>query len=91
MVVVGNERSQNEDIQNRVSNREIIDAEQACLVAQMVKNVSAVQEIWVPSLGREYLLEKEMATHSTILAWEIPWAEEPGGLQFLGSQRVRHD
>ena len=91
MVVVGNERSQNEDIQNRVSNREIIDAEQACLVAQMVKNLSAVQEIWVPSLGWEYLLEKEMATHSTILAWEIPWAEEPGGLQFLGSQRVRHD
>ena len=57
----------------------------------MVKNLSAVQEIWVPSLGWEYLLEKEMATHSTILAWEIPWAEEPGGLQFLGSQRVRHD
>ena len=57
----------------------------------MVKNLSAVQEIWVPSLGREYLLEKEMATHSTILAWEIPWAEKPGGLQFLGSQRVRHD
>ena len=90
-MAVGNERSQNEDVQNRVRNREIIDAEQASPVAQMVKNLSAVQEIWVPSLGWEDLLEKEMATHSSILAWEIPGAEEPGGLQSLGSQRVRHN
>ena len=90
-MAVGNERSQNEDVQNRVRNREIIDAEQASPVAQMVKNLSAVQEIWVPSLGWEDLLEKEMATHSSILAWEIPGAEEPGELQSLGSQRVRHN
>ena len=90
-MAVGNERSQNEDVQNRVHNREIIDAEQASPVAQMVKNLSAVQEIWVPSLGWEDLLEKEMATHSSILAWEIPGAEEPGELQSLGSQRVRHN
>ena len=55
-MAVGNERSQNEDVQNRVHNREIIDAEQASPVAQMVKNLSAVQEIWVPSLGWEDLL-----------------------------------
>ena len=90
-MAVGNERSQNEDVQNRVRNREIIDAEQASPVAQMVKNLSAVQEIWVPSLGWEDLLEKEMATHSSILAWEIPGAEEPGEPQSLGSQRVRHN
>ena len=48
-------------------------------------------ETWVQSLGREDPLEKEMATHSSILAWRIPWSEEPGGLQFLGSQRVRDD
>ena len=50
-----------------------------------------MQETWVWSLGREVLLEKEMATHSIILAWRIPWTEEPGGLQSMGSQRVRHD
>ena len=61
------------------------------LVAQMVKNLPAMQETGVLSLGQEDPLREEMATHSTILAWEIPWAEEPGGLQFLGSQRVRHD
>ena len=48
-------------------------------------------ESWVQSLGREDPLEKEMATHSSILAWKIPWREEPGGLQFMGSQRVGHD
>ena len=89
MVVAGNERSQNEDMQNRVSNREIIDAEQASLEAQMVKNLSAMQETCIPSLGWEYFLEKEMATHSS--PWESPWAEEPGRLQVLGSQRVGHD
>ena len=50
-----------------------------------------MQEMWVQSLGREDPLEKEMATHFSILAWEIPWTEEPGGLQFMGSQRVGHD
>ena len=49
-----------------------------------------MQEMWVPSLGCKDLLEEEMATHSSILAWEIPWTEEPGGLQSIGSQRVRH-
>ena len=57
----------------------------------MVKNPPAVQEIQVRSLGQEDPLEKEMATHSSILAREIPWTEEPGGLQSMGSQRVGHD
>ena len=60
-------------------------------VAQSVKNLPAVQEIWVRSLGWEDPLEKEMATHSSILAWKISWTEEPGGLQSMGSQRVGHD
>ena len=57
-------------------------------VAQLVKNLPAVQETWVPALGQEYPLEKEMATHSSTLAWEIPWTEEPGGLQSKGLQRL---
>ena len=61
------------------------------LVAQSVKNLPAVQETWVRSLGWEDPLEKEMATHSSILAWKISWTEEPGGLQSMGSQRVGHD
>ena len=61
------------------------------LVAQRVKCLPAMQETWVWSLGREYPLEKEMATHSSILAWRIPWTEEPGGLQSTGLQRVGHD
>ena len=61
------------------------------LVAQLVKNLPAVQETRVWSQGWEDPLEKEMATHSSILAWKIPWTEEPGGLQSMGSQRVRHD
>ena len=60
-------------------------------VAQLVKNLSAVQETWVQFLGREDPLEKEMATHSSILAWRIPWTEEPGKLQSMGLHRVRHD
>ena len=63
----------------------------ASLVAQMVKNLPAVQEIWVQSLGWEDPLEKGMATRSRILAWRIPWTEEPGGLQSLALQRVRQD
>ena len=61
-----------------------------CLEAQMVKNLPAVQEIWVRSLDQEDPLEKEMETHSSILAWRIPWTEEPG-LWSMGSQRVRHN
>ena len=58
------------------------------LVAQMVKNLSATQETQVQSLDRHNPLEKEIATHSSILAWGIPWTEEPGGLQSVGSQRI---
>ena len=58
-------------------------------MAQMVKCLPTVQETPVQTLGREDLLEKEMATHSSILAWKIPWREEPGRLQFMGSQRVK--
>ena len=57
----------------------------------MVKNLPAMQETWVLSLGQEDPLEKEMATHSSILSWRIPWKEEPDRLQSMGSQRVRHD
>ena len=60
-------------------------------MAQIVKNLPAMQETWVQSLDREDPLEKEMATHFTILAWEIPWIEEPDRLQSMGSQRVEHD
>ena len=58
----------------------------ASLVVQMVKHLPTMQETWVRSLGREDPLEKEMATHFSILAWRIPWTEEPGRLQFMGSQ-----
>ena len=57
----------------------------------MVKNLPAMQETWVQFLGGEDPLEKEMATHSSILSWRTPWTEEPGGLQSTGSQRVGHD
>ena len=56
----------------------------------MVKNPPAMQETWAQSLGQDDPLEEEMATHSSILAWEIPWTEEPSRLQSTGSQRVRH-
>ena len=61
------------------------------LVAQMVKHLPTMWETWVRFLGQEDPLEKEMATHSSILAWKIPWMEEPGRLQSMGSQRVRHN
>ena len=60
-------------------------------MAQTVENLPAVQETRFQSLGQEDLLKKEMATDSSILAWRIPWTEEPGGPQFMGSQRVGHD
>ena len=63
----------------------------ASLVAQMVKNLPAVQETQVQSLGQEDPLEKGMATYSSVLAWKIPWTQEPGGLQYMGLQRVGHD
>ena len=61
------------------------------LVAQRLKCLPAMQETWVQSLGWEDPLKKGMATHSSILAWRIPWTEEPGRLQSMGSQRVGHD
>ena len=61
------------------------------LRGKFVKNVPAMQETWVRFLGRQDPLEKEMATHSSILAWRIPWTEKPGRLQSTGSQRVGHD
>ena len=65
--------------------------EWASLLTQMVNNLPAMQETRVQSLGQEDLPEKGMVTHSSILVWRIPRTEEPGGLQSLGSQRVRHD
>ena len=61
------------------------------MVAQTVMHLPTMQETRVQALGQEDTLEKEMATHSSILAWRIPWTEEPGGLQSMGSQKSRHD
>ena len=61
------------------------------LLAQRVKNLPAMQETWVRSLGQKNPMEEEMATHSSILAWRIPWTEEPDVLQFMGLQRVVHN
>ena len=63
----------------------------ASLVAQRLKRLPPMQETWVRSLGQEHPLEKEMAIHSSTIAWRIPWTAEPGGLQSIESQRVRHD
>ena len=63
----------------------------ASQVVLVVKNPPAMQETWVPSLGQEDPLEKGMATHSSILAWGIPWTEEPGRLQSMGLQRIGHN
>ena len=63
----------------------------ASLMDQTVKNLPAMQEIWARFLGQEDPLEKGMAAHSSVLAWEIPWIEEPGRLESMGLQRVRHD
>ena len=65
--------------------------ERAYLVAQMVKRLPALRETWVRSLGREDPLAKEMATQFSIIAWRIPWMEEPGRLQVMGLQRVGHN
>ena len=61
------------------------------MVVQMIKNPPAMQETWVQSLGWEDSLEKEMASHSSIFAWRIPWTEEPGRIQSMGLQRVGHE
>ena len=67
-----------------------VPSPQASLVAQMVKNLSAMQETRVQSLSRDKSLKKGMAAHSSIFTWRIPWTEEPGGLQSMGLQRVGH-
>ena len=74
-----------------LQNKNVLLEQRASLVAQRLKRWPTMQETWVPSLGWEDPLEKEMATHSSTLAWRIPWMEEPGGLQSTGSQRVGHD
>ena len=74
-----------------VFNSYLLIKEWASFVDQSVKNLPAVQETWVLSLGLEDPLEKKMAAHSSILVWKISWTEEPGGLQSMGSQRIRHD
>ena len=68
----------------------VLNILRASLVAQRLKRLPTMRETWVRSLGWEDPLEKEMAIHSSILAWRIPWTEEPGGLQSTGSQRVGH-
>ena len=69
----------------------VISTSTTSLVAHMVKHLPTTQETWVQSMGLEDLLKKEMATHSSILAWKIPWTEEPIRLQSMGLQRVGHD
>ena len=76
---------------SEISSRHFPASYKASLVAQAVKRLSTMQETWVQSLGREDPLEKEMAIQSSTIAWKIPWTEEPGRLQSMGSQRVRHD
>ena len=71
--------------------RQMYNNKRSSLVAQTVKNLPAMQETWVWSLGQKDPLKKGMATYSSILAWRIPWTEEPGGLQSMGLQRVGHD
>ena len=66
-------------------------ASKASLVAQMLKNLPAMEETWFQFLSQANPLEKEMAVHYSILAWKVPWTEEPGGLQSTGLQRVGHD
>ena len=76
---------------NIVDNSKASTSDWTSLVAQMVKYLPTMWETRVQSLGWEDLLEKEMATHSSILAWKIPWTEKPGRLQSMGSQRVGHN
>ena len=78
-------------ILTKLENREVIFVTKTSLVAQTVKRLPKMREIQIQSLGQKDPLEKEMATHSSTLAWKIPRTEEPGGLQTMGSQRVGHD
>ena len=78
-------------LQNSTKVGLVVIVSNSSLVAQMVKRLPTVREIWVRSLGQEDPLKKEMATHSSTLAWKIPWTEEPDRLQSMGSQRVGHD
>ena len=80
-----------QNVKSNIINTEDIYTVWASLVAQLVKNLPAIWKTWLRSLGWEDPLEEGMATHSIILAWRIPWTEEPGGLQSMGLQRVRHD
>ena len=72
-------------------NFSLRNKEAASVVTHMVKNLPAMQEIWVQFLRWEDPLEKGLATHSSILSWRIPWTEEPGGVRSMGLQRVGHD
>ena len=76
---------------SRLSYCDLLWNEGASLVTQMVKNLPAMLEIWVRSMSQENTLEKEIATHSSILVWRIPWTDDPGGLQSIGWQRVDKD
>ena len=87
----GSLRYSGEPLSRTAGNMVLLGFFWASLVAQRLKRLPAMQETWVRSLGQEEPLEKEMATHSSILAWRIPWMEEPGGLQSMGSQRVGHN
>ena len=78
-------------ILTKLENREVIFVTKTSLVAQTVKRLPKMREIQIQSLGQKDPLEKEMATHSNILAWEIPWMEGPGRLQSMGLLGVRHD
>ena len=75
----------------RGSGDSIFETKGTSLVAQTLKNLPAMQETWIQSLGQDERLEKGMATHSSILAWRIPWTEEPGGLQSMGLQIAGYD
>ena len=75
----------------RYKLRNCYTSEPSSLVAQMIQRLPTMWETQIQSLGQEDLLEKEMATHSSILAWKIPWTEEPDRLQSIGSQSVGHD
>ena len=74
-----------------VQGSAVLTLRRASLVAQTVKRLPTMRETRVQSLGREDLLEKEMATYSSILTWKIPWTEEAGGLESMGLQRIRQD
>ena len=87
----GNRKSKLAEIKEGIEYRAPLVAQKNLKNSSGLKNLPAVWESQVQSLGQEDPLEKGMATHSNILAWRIPWTEEPGGLQSTGSQRVRHN